>query len=135
MHGHDLRRAGRTEEAIQEFLKAEELENEYYRAENIPPALDWHHAHNLQLLGMSYEALGQLKEAEGAYQKAFSLPTYTDFADYNRKAWLGNGAIRRACIGRARAGGEQSYRGREDGVIAGRAGERADFHGGAEIAG
>jgi len=87
MHGHDLRRVGRTEQAIQEFLKAEELENEYYRAENIPAALDWHHAHNLQLLGLSYEALGQMKSAEGAYQKAFSLPTYTDFADYNRKAW------------------------------------------------
>lgn len=87
MHGHDLRRAGRTQEAVQEFLKAEELENEYYRAENIPPALDWHHAHNLQLLGMSYEALGQVKAAEAAYRKAFSLPAYTDFADYNRKAW------------------------------------------------
>jgi len=87
MHGHDLRRAGRTEEAIQEFLKADELENDYYRAEKIPPQLDWHHAHNLQLLGMSYEALGQVKAAEGAYQKAFSLPTYTDLADYNRKAW------------------------------------------------
>jgi tetratricopeptide (TPR) repeat protein len=87
MHGHDLRRAGRTEEAIQEFLKAEELENDYYRAENISPQFDWHHAHNLQLLGMSYEALGQVKAAEAAYRKAFSLPTYTDFADYNRKAW------------------------------------------------
>ncbi len=87
MHGHDLRRAGRTEEAIQEFLKAEDLENNYYRSENIPPQLDWHHAHNLQLLAMSYEALGQLKAAEGAYRQAFSLPAYTDFADYNRKAW------------------------------------------------
>jgi tetratricopeptide (TPR) repeat protein len=87
MHGHDLRRTGQTEEAIQEFLKAEDLENEYYRAENIPPQLDWHHAHNLQLLGMSYETLGQVKAAEAAYRKAFSLPTYTDFADYNRKAW------------------------------------------------
>jgi len=87
MHGHDLRRAGRTEEAVQEFLKAEALENDYYRAENIPPELDWHHAHNLQLLGMSYEALGQMKAAEAAYQRAFSLPSYTDLADYNRKAW------------------------------------------------
>jgi tetratricopeptide (TPR) repeat protein len=87
MHGHDLRRAGRTEEAIQEFLKAEELENDYYRADNIPPQLDWHHAHNLQLLGMSYEALGEMKAAETAYRKAFSLTAYTDFADYNRKAW------------------------------------------------
>jgi tetratricopeptide (TPR) repeat protein len=87
MYGHNLRRAGRTEEAIQEFLKAQQLESAYYRAENIPPQLDWHHAHNLQLLAMSYQALGQLKSAEAAFREAFSLPTYTDFAEFNRKAW------------------------------------------------
>ena len=87
MHGHNLRRSGHTEEAIEEFLKARELENAYYRAENIPPQLDWHHAHNLQLLAMSYQALGQLKAAEAAFREAFSLPTYIDFADFNRKAW------------------------------------------------
>ncbi len=88
MHGHDLRRVGQTEQAIEEFLKAEDLEDNYYRAENIPAQFDWHHAHNLQLLAMSYEALGQIKAAEAAFREAFALPTYTDFADYNRKAWL-----------------------------------------------
>jgi tetratricopeptide (TPR) repeat protein len=87
MHGHDLRRVGQTEQAIEEFLKAEELEDNYYRTENIPAQFDWHHAHNLQLLGMSYEALGQIKAAEAAFREAFGLPSYTDFADYNRKAW------------------------------------------------
>jgi tetratricopeptide (TPR) repeat protein len=87
MHGHDLRRMGQTEQAIEEFLKAEELEDNYYRAENIPAQFDWHHAHNLQLLAMSYEALGQIKAAEAAFREAFTLPSYTDFADYNRKAW------------------------------------------------
>jgi tetratricopeptide (TPR) repeat protein len=87
MHGHNLRRMGQTEQAIEEFLKAEGLEDDYYRAENIPPQFDWHHAHNLQLLAMSYEALGQIKAAESAFQKAFALPAYTDFAEYNRKAW------------------------------------------------
>jgi tetratricopeptide (TPR) repeat protein len=87
MHGHDLRRVGRTEEAIQEFLRAEQLEEAYYRAENILPQLDWHHAHNLQLLAMSYEALGQVKAAEAAFRQAFSLPAPIDFAEYNRKAW------------------------------------------------
>lgn len=87
MHGHDLRRIGQTEQAIEEFLKAEALEDNYYRAENIPAQFDWHHAHNLQLLAMSYEALGQMKAAEAAFREAFALPTYTDFADYNRKAW------------------------------------------------
>ena len=87
MHGHNLRKVGQTEQAIGEFLKAEELENNYYRTENIPAQFDWHHAHNLQLLAMSYEALGQMKAAEAAFREAFALPSYTDFADYNRKAW------------------------------------------------
>ena len=87
MRGHNLRRLGRTEEAIQEFLKAQDLENTYYRTERIPAEFDWHHAHNLQLLAMSYQALGQMKAAEAAYRESFSLPEYTDFAEYNRKAW------------------------------------------------
>jgi tetratricopeptide (TPR) repeat protein len=87
MHGHDLRRSGRTEEAIQEFLRAQELENAYYRAENIPAQYDWHHAHNLQLLAMSYQALGQMKAAEAAFREAYSLPALVDFAEYNRRAW------------------------------------------------
>jgi tetratricopeptide (TPR) repeat protein len=87
MCGHNLRRAGRTEEAIQEFLKANDLENAYYKKENILPQLDWHRAHNLQLLAMSYQALGQLKSAEAMYREAFALPVYVDFSEFNRKSW------------------------------------------------
>jgi tetratricopeptide (TPR) repeat protein len=87
MRGHELLRLGRTEEAIHEFVKTKELEDEYYRTENIPARYDWHHAHNLQLLGMSYQSLGQMKAAEAAFREAFSVPTYTDFLEYNRKAW------------------------------------------------
>src|SRR5437868_11528477 len=87
MHGHELMRLGRTEEAIAEFLKTKSLEEEYYRTENIPSRYDWHHAHNLQLLAMSYQSLGQMKAAEGAFREAFAVPTYTDFLEFNRKAW------------------------------------------------
>lgn len=87
MVGHDLRRSGRTAEAIQEFLKAEELENNYYKTENIPARYDWHHAHNLNLLAMCYQSLGQEKLAEVAYRQAFALPASVDLADYNRKSW------------------------------------------------
>jgi tetratricopeptide (TPR) repeat protein len=87
MVGHDLRRSGRTEEAIQEFLKAEELEDAYYKAENIPASYDWHHSHNLNLLAMCYQSLGQDRSAETAYREAFSLPAYVDLAGYNRKSW------------------------------------------------
>lgn len=87
MVGHDLRRLGRTEEAAQEFLKAEQLENSYYEAEHVPARYDWHHAHNLNLLAMCYQALGQMKAAEAAYREAFALPAFVDLADYNRKSW------------------------------------------------
>jgi len=87
MHGHALMRTGRTEEAITEFLKTKELEENYYRSEKIPARYDWHHAHNLTLLAMSYQSLGQMKSAEALFHEAFSSPAYTDFLDYNRKCW------------------------------------------------
>ena len=87
MHGHELRMAGRLDDAIAEFRKADELENAYYRTENIPAKYDWHHGHNLQLLAMSYQTKGEMKAAEQAYRESFSLPAYSDLADYNRKAW------------------------------------------------
>ena len=87
MDGHELMRLGRTEEAIAEFLKTKALEQEYYRAENIPARYDWHHAHNLQLLAMSYQSLGQMKAAEATFREAFAVPAYTDFLEFNRKAW------------------------------------------------
>jgi len=87
MHGHELMRLGRTEEAIAEFLKTKLLEEEYYRTENIPARYDWHHAHNLQLLALSYQSLGQMKAAESGFRDAFAVPAYTDFLEFNRKAW------------------------------------------------
>src|SRR2546427_13203114 len=71
MRGHELRRAGRIEEAIQEFRKADELENAYYRAEHISPEYDWHHSHNLSLLAMCYQLLGQMKATEQLLREAF----------------------------------------------------------------
>jgi tetratricopeptide (TPR) repeat protein len=87
MHGHELLRSGRTEEAIQEFLKAKELGDHYHRMERIPAQYDWHHAHNLQLLAMAYQSLGQMKSAAKYFQEAFESPAYTEFLEYNRRAW------------------------------------------------
>ena len=87
MYGHELLRSGRTEEAIRQFLKTRELEDAYYRTEGIPAKYDWHHAHNLQLLAMAYQSLGQIKAAESLYREAFRTPGYTEFLEYNRRAW------------------------------------------------
>ena len=87
MHGHDLRRTGRTEEALAEFVKANELEEAYYRTENIPAEFDWHHLHNLSLLAMCNQSLGKMQAAEQLYKAAFSLPANVDLAEYNRREW------------------------------------------------
>lgn len=87
MYGHELRRSGRTEEAIQQFLKAEKIENGYYLTENIPAQYDWHHAHNLYLLALCYQSLGQISAAEGAFREAFAQPAYTDLAEFDRREW------------------------------------------------
>jgi protein-disulfide isomerase/tetratricopeptide (TPR) repeat protein len=87
MRGHELRRAGRIEEAIQAFRKADELENAYYRSEQISAEYDWHHAHNLGLLALCYQLLGQMKAAEQLLREAFSLPAQSEIAEFSRREW------------------------------------------------
>lgn len=87
MYGHDLRRVGRTEEAIEQFRKAKELEIAYYRSQNISPAYDWHHVHNLNLLANCYQYLGQLKRAEQGFREAVAVPVQTEYLAIDRKEW------------------------------------------------
>jgi tetratricopeptide (TPR) repeat protein len=87
MCGHVLRRAGRMDEAIARFERADELERAYFRTENIPPSLDWHYAHNLNLLGSSYQYLGEMKKAEKTFRESSAIAAYTDYDSFNRKDW------------------------------------------------
>jgi protein-disulfide isomerase/Tfp pilus assembly protein PilF len=87
MRGHELRRAGRIEDAIEEFRKANDLESAYYRAEKIPPEYDWHRPHNLSLLAMCHELLGQMKVAEQLLRESFSLPAHGELAELGHKQW------------------------------------------------
>jgi protein-disulfide isomerase/Tfp pilus assembly protein PilF len=87
MRGHELRRAGRIEDAIEEFRTANDLENAYYRAEHIPPEYDWHRPHNLSLLAMCYEMLGQMKVAEKLLRESFVLPAHGELAEFGHKQW------------------------------------------------
>ena len=89
MWDHDLRRVGRTQDAIAEFLKADELENAYYAAEKIPADLDSHHKHNLDLLSTSYQHQGQMKEAERLMRRAYALQAPLEYMEYQKKEWPG----------------------------------------------
>src|SRR5688500_8336472 len=75
MHGHELRRTGRIMEAIAQFEAADKLQRDYLAREKIAPELDWHHAHNLDLLAASYHYIGQMRKAEALLKQAFALPS------------------------------------------------------------
>jgi tetratricopeptide (TPR) repeat protein len=87
MYGHDLRRVGRVSDAIAEFRKADELENAYYKSENIPAQYDWHHEHNLDLLSTSYQHEGQMNAAEQLMRQAFAIPSMQDALEFNKRQW------------------------------------------------
>jgi tetratricopeptide (TPR) repeat protein len=89
MYGHDLRRVGRVEDAIAAFTRADELEKAYYLAENVPASIDWHHPHNLDLLGGCYQHQGRLKTADRYLLEAAAFPAVTDYLEFNRKGRVG----------------------------------------------
>ncbi len=86
MWAHDLRRVGRIDDAIAAFKRTDDLENAYYAAEGISPEMDWHHVHNLDLLATSYQHKGKMKQAEALLRKAESLPSVTNYLEFNQKA-------------------------------------------------
>ncbi|HEY7169567.1 MAG TPA: tetratricopeptide repeat protein [Vicinamibacterales bacterium] len=88
MYGHVLRRVSRIDEAIREFVKADELETSYFKRDGVPPEYDWHYRHNLNLLGMAYQYVGQLKAAGEVLRRSFELESAVPPADdVNRKEW------------------------------------------------
>lgn len=95
MWGHDLRRVGRVDDAIAQFLKTDSLERAYYATERIDPALDWHHGHNLDLLASCYEHKGQMKLAEKTLRESGTLAAVSAYRAFNLRE-LPNFLIQRA---------------------------------------
>jgi tetratricopeptide (TPR) repeat protein len=87
MDGHNLRRAGRIDEAIAAFAAADALETAYFTAEKIPAEYDWHYQHNLDLLATSYQYLGQMRRAEALFTRAFAIPSSLLAQEVNKREW------------------------------------------------
>jgi tetratricopeptide (TPR) repeat protein len=87
MHGHSLRRAGRVHEAIAEFEAADKLHASYLAQEKIGAEYDWHYHHNLDLLGTSYQYVGQMKKAEALLKASFALPSNLVAQLFNKREW------------------------------------------------
>ena len=87
MFGHNLRRSGRVQEAITEFLAADSLAAEYFKAEKIPVEYDWHYQHNLDLLATSYQYLGQMTAAEQRFRASFAIPSSLVAQEFDKREW------------------------------------------------
>ncbi len=87
MHGHELRRLGRINEAIARFEAADKLQRDYFAREKISAEFDWHHAHNLELLAASYQYTGQMRKAETLLKQAFNIPTNLLAQAVNKREW------------------------------------------------
>jgi tetratricopeptide (TPR) repeat protein len=77
MLAHVLPRVGKWTEALEQFRKADHIETEYETAEKVRPGDDWHHVHNLDLLGYSYLRLGRIDDAEKTFRRRWAVPTPT----------------------------------------------------------
>jgi len=72
MYAHVLPRLGKWQEALSQLGKADELQREYF-ARGIPPVEEWHHGHNIHLMGSVQLRLGNDAEAERLLKEAFYL--------------------------------------------------------------
>jgi tetratricopeptide (TPR) repeat protein len=87
MDGHNLRRAGRIDEAIAEFTEADALETAYFATEKIPVEYDWHYQHNLDLLATSYQYVGRMRKAEELFRRSFAIPSSLLVQEFNKREW------------------------------------------------
>jgi tetratricopeptide (TPR) repeat protein len=87
MHGHNLRRVGRVEEAIGEFEAADAIETSYFKAERIPVELDWHYQHNIDLLATAYQYTGRMAKAEARLRASFAIPSVLVQQEFNKREW------------------------------------------------
>jgi hypothetical protein len=87
MYGHNLRRTGHIDEAIAEFLAADDLARAYFSAEKIPVEYDWHYQHNLDLLGTAFQYVGQMRNAEARLKASFARPSSLLQQEFNKREW------------------------------------------------
>ena len=72
MYAHVLPRLGRWEEALAQLEKADRLQREYFAA-GVAPVEEWHHGHNIHVMGAVQFRMGHYEEVEKLFQEAFHL--------------------------------------------------------------
>lgn len=69
MYGHVLPKVGKWQQAVSQFLKADELHQAWFRKNKAKSWEDWHYEHNLNLLAHAYFFGGKYDVAEKYWQR------------------------------------------------------------------
>ena len=85
MQGHIRLSRGQVAQAAAAFETADRVERDYLARAGVPAEYEWHHEHNLDLLGAAYAYLGRLQAAEHALKEGFSLPTMLAVQAFNKR--------------------------------------------------
>jgi tetratricopeptide (TPR) repeat protein len=72
MYAHVLPRLGKWKEALDQLEKADRLQREYFAA-GVAPVEEWHHGHNIQVMGAVHLRMGNYEEVEKLFEEAFYL--------------------------------------------------------------
>jgi tetratricopeptide (TPR) repeat protein len=88
MYAHVLPRLGRWEEALSQLDKADRLQREYFQS-GVAPIEEWHHGHNIHLMGAVHMRTGNYEEVEKLFEEAFHLEVRSLRDGRFTDPWLG----------------------------------------------
>lgn len=89
MYAHDLMKTGNVDEAIAQMKQTDAIERNLYKTDRYESKYDWHHIHNISLLGLCYQYQGRIQEAEQLVKERFMTerPSNTERTFYNKMGY------------------------------------------------
>ena len=88
MYAHVLPRLGKWEEALHQLEKADRLQRGYFAA-GVAPVEEWHHGHNLQVMGAVQLRMGNYEEVDKLFEETFHLEVRSLRDGRFTDPWLG----------------------------------------------
>lgn len=88
MYAHVLPRLGKWEEALSQLKKADRLQREYFDS-GVAPIEEWHHGHNIHVMGAVQMRMGNYEEVERLFEESFHLEARSLRDGRFTDPWLG----------------------------------------------
>ncbi len=88
MYAHVLPRLGKWKEALFQLDKADRLQRKYFQS-GVAPIEEWHHGHNIHVMGAVQMRMGNHEEVEKLFEEAFNLEVRSLRDGRFTDPWLG----------------------------------------------